>query len=140
MHDVAFSIGGFKVYWYGILLALGFYVAIPTAMARGARAGLAAEAIADLSFWIFLGAIFGARALYVASYWREDFADKPLWNILAIRGGGLVFYGGLLGSSTACIIYTWKKKLPLWKLADVFAPSIALGHAFGRLGCLMTGC
>lgn len=140
MHDVAFSIGGFQIYWYGILLALGFYIGIRTATERGARSGIAPEAVADLGFWIFVGALVGARALYIATYWREDFAGKPLWEVFALRRSGLVFYGGLIGASVACICFTQIKRLPLWKLADVFAPSIALGHAFGRLGCLMTGC
>ena len=84
--------------------------------------------------------LVGARGLYVLSYWQEDFAGRPLWQILNIRGGGLVFYGGLIGASLACILYVRLKRLPLWKIADVLAPSIALGHAFGRIGCLMNGC
>ena len=51
-----------------------------------------------------------------------------------------MFYGGLIGSCVGTIIYAWKNKLPLWKIADVMAPVIALGHGFGRIGCLMTGC
>ena len=54
--------------------------------------------------------------------------------------GGLVFYGGLIGASLATILYAWKRKMPLWKLADTLAPSISLGYFFGRLGCLMNGC
>jgi phosphatidylglycerol:prolipoprotein diacylglycerol transferase len=52
----------------------------------------------------------------------------------------LVYYGGLIGASLACILYARLKKLPLWRLADVLAPSIALGYVFGRIGCLMNGC
>jgi phosphatidylglycerol:prolipoprotein diacylglycerol transferase len=54
--------------------------------------------------------------------------------------GGLVYYGGLMGASLACILYTRIKKLPLWKVADILAPSIALGYVFGRIGCLLNGC
>jgi phosphatidylglycerol:prolipoprotein diacylglycerol transferase len=57
-----------------------------------------------------------------------------------VQKGGLVFYGGFIGACIATIIYSRIKKIKLWKLADAFAPSIALGHAFGRIGCLMTGC
>jgi phosphatidylglycerol:prolipoprotein diacylglycerol transferase len=53
---------------------------------------------------------------------------------------GLVYYGGLIGASLATIIYARRAKLVLWRLADVMAPSIPLGHAFGRVGCFMTGC
>ena len=57
-----------------------------------------------------------------------------------IQKGGLVFYGGLIGAAVACILYTRLKQLPLWKVADIMAPSIALGYVFGRIGCLMNGC
>jgi prolipoprotein diacylglyceryl transferase len=75
----------------------------------------------------------------VISYWKQDFAGQPLWEIFNIRSG-LVFYGGLIGASIGTILCTRRNKLPLWKIADILAPSIALGHAFGRIGCLMTGC
>ncbi|MDB6111572.1 MAG: prolipoprotein diacylglyceryl transferase, partial [Pedosphaera sp.] len=57
-----------------------------------------------------------------------------------VQHGGLVFYGGLIGATLAGIIYIRLKKLPLWKVADIMAPSIALGYVFGRIGCLMNGC
>ena len=111
-----------------------------TAGRRAPLSGIRSETVIDLGPWLILGTIVGARGLYVLSYWREDFASQPLWQIFNIRGGGLVFYGGLIGASLACILYVRLKKLPLWKIADLLAPSIALGHAFGRLGCLMNGC
>ncbi len=93
----------------------------------------------DLAPWILIPAIIGARALHVISYW-DDFAGKSLFHIVNIRGGGLVFYGGFIGACLGTIYYARVKKIPLWNLADALAPSVALGHAFGRLGCLMTGC
>ena len=94
----------------------------------------------DLGPWIIVGAIIGARTLYVISYWRESFANEPWWEIFMVQHGGLVFYGGLIGSSLATILYAQLKGLPLWRMADIFAPSVALGHVFGRVGCLMNGC
>jgi phosphatidylglycerol---prolipoprotein diacylglyceryl transferase len=140
MHPVAFEIGGFAIYWYGIFAALGFIAGFGTAGRRAPREGLTAEAIMNLAPWVIGGAVIGARILYVISYWKEDFANKPLWEVLMIRRSGLVFYGGLIGSCLGTIYYCASRKLPLWKVADVIAPSVALGHAFGRLGCLMTGC
>ena len=57
-----------------------------------------------------------------------------------IQHGGLVYYGGFIGAAVAGIIYILWKKMPLWKTADVLAPSIALGSVFGRTGCLLNGC
>jgi phosphatidylglycerol---prolipoprotein diacylglyceryl transferase len=140
VHSVAFELLGFTIYWYGVLAAVGFITAFGLASKRASRENLSAEAIMNLAPWIIFGAIIGARLMYVINYWNEEFAGKPLYHIITIGRSGLVFYGGLIGSCLGTIIYAWKNKLPLWKIADVMAPSIALGHGFGRIGCLMTGC
>ncbi len=140
MDPVAFSIGSFDIHWYGVFVAIGFLAGLWTAGRRGLIHGLHIEQTADLGPWIIVGALIGARSLYVISYWDDDFAGKSLLNIFKIRQGGLVFYGGFIGAVLSTILYTRLKKVPLWKIADAYAPSIALGHAFGRLGCLMTGC
>jgi len=140
VHPIAFQLGSYNVYWYGVLVALAFVIGLWTASRRSLRDGIAPEKIADLGPWLIVGAIAGSRALYVISYWREDFAGRPLWEILMTRHGGLVFYGGLIGAILACILFVRLKKLPLWKIADITAPSIALGYALGRIGCLLNGC
>lgn len=140
MHSVAFEIGGLTIYWYGILATAAFLAAFWVAGRRAPRESIAPEAIIDLAPWLIAGVIVGARAWYVAAYWKEDFAGKPFWEIFMLRRSGLVFYGGLVGASLATILYARLKKLALWKVADLLAPSIALGHAIGRVGCLMTGC
>ena len=145
MHKVAFHLGGLSIHWYGILVALGFLAGLWTASRRGLRDGVAAERIIDLGPWLMLGTIVGARTLYVISYWDTLFVEPlfpraPWTEIFMVQRGGLVFYGGLIGASLTGIIYVRAKKLPLWKLADILAPSIALGHAIGRIGCLMNGC
>jgi phosphatidylglycerol:prolipoprotein diacylglycerol transferase len=140
MHDVAFRFGNFTIYWYGILVALGFLAALWTASRRAPISGIASERVADLGPWLILGAVVGARVFFVVSYWREEFAGHPFYEVFMIRRGGLVFYGGFIGAAVAHIIFCRLKRIPLWKMADVIAPSIALGYFFGRLGCLMTGC
>ncbi|HOC56913.1 MAG TPA: prolipoprotein diacylglyceryl transferase [Verrucomicrobiota bacterium] len=140
MHPIAFEWGGLSIHWYGVMVALGFLAGLWTASRRAPRTGIAAEQILDLGPWLIVGAILGARALYVISYWRESFAGQPLWEIFAIWQGGLVYYGGLIGASLACMLYARWKKLPLWRVADIMAPSVALGYVFGRIGCLLNGC
>lgn len=140
MEQIAFKIGPLPVYWYGLLVAVGFLVGLWTASRRCVQDGLLSEAIADLGPWLLLAGIVGARLLHVVSYWREEFAGRPWWEMLPIRRAGYVFYGGLGGASLAVIFYVRAKGLPLWKVADALAPSIALGHAFGRIGCLLNGC
>jgi phosphatidylglycerol:prolipoprotein diacylglycerol transferase len=94
----------------------------------------------SLAPWIIGGAIIGARLLYVITFWNERFAGHPIYYVVTAGRDGFVFYGGLVGACLGTIIYAWKNKYPLWKIADVMAPSVALGHGFGRIGCFMTGC
>jgi phosphatidylglycerol:prolipoprotein diacylglycerol transferase len=122
------------------MVALGFVAGLWTASRRASLAGMAPEKVLDLGPWLIVGSIIGARILYVISYWNEEFAGRPLVEIFKVWRGGLVFYGGFIGACLACILYARLKKAPLWKLADVMAPSVALGSAFGRIGCLMNGC
>jgi phosphatidylglycerol:prolipoprotein diacylglycerol transferase len=122
------------------MVALAFLLGLWTASRRAPQSGINGERIVDLGPWLILGAILGARTFYVVSYWREEFAGRPISEIFMIHHGGLVFYGGLLGASLAGIIYVRVRALPLWKVADVLAPSIALGYVFGRIGCLLNGC
>jgi len=122
------------------MVALGFIAGLWTASRRGLGSGIPAEKILDIGPWLIIGSILGARALYVASYWNQEFAGRSLLEVFSIWRGGLVFYGGLVGASIACVLYARTKSVPIWKLADVLAPSIALGSVFGRLGCLLNGC
>lgn len=140
MQPIAFSIGTLTIHWYGVLVAIGFLLGLWTASRRGMLAGLTQETVMDLGPWLIVGAVVGARTLYVGMFWGQEFAGQPFWNVFKVWQGGLVYYGGLIGSSLACILYALIKKAPLWKLADVMAPSVALGQMFGRIGCLMNGC
>jgi phosphatidylglycerol---prolipoprotein diacylglyceryl transferase len=140
VHPIAFELGPFTVRWYGVMMATAFIVGLWTASRRGLREGIPAEKILDIGPWLIVGTIVGARAWHVATYWHEEFAGHPLWEIFAVWKGGLVFYGGLVGASLAGILFARYKKIPLWKLSDVLAPSIPLGYVFGRIGCFLNGC
>jgi len=140
VHPIAFHLGPLPVHWYGVMVALAFLAGLWTASRRALRENIAPERIIDLGPWLIVGAIVGARILYVITFWREEFAGKPLVEMFMVWRGGLVYYGGLVGASLGFILYARLKKLPLWKGADILAPSIALGYVFGRIGCLMNGC
>lgn len=140
MHPIALELGALKIHWYGVLLAVGFLSGLWTAARRAPLTGLTPDKISDAGIWLIIGAVLGARILFVATYWRDSFAGEPFWEVFMIQKGGLVFYGGLIGAALACILFCRRHQLALWKVADVLAPSIALGYVFGRLGCLMNGC
>src|SRR4051812_2440742 len=109
------------------MIALAFLAGLWTATRRARREKIAADKIADITLWLMAGAIIGARIAYVTTYWKEEFAGQKFSEVFAIWHGGLVYYGGLIGAILAGIIYIRWKKLPMWKTADVLAPSIALG-------------
>lgn len=142
MHPIAFHVGSIPIYWYGVMMALAFLVGLWTASRRCGRDGLNPAIVADAGMWLIIGTLIGARAFYVVTYWRDQFAtaEHPFFEIFKFRSGGLVFYGGLLGASIALMVFARLKKASLWKIADALAPSIPLGYVFGRFGCLMFGC
>jgi phosphatidylglycerol:prolipoprotein diacylglycerol transferase len=140
VHPIAFNLGSLPIRWYGVMMALAFFAGLWTAMRRARLANVSADVIADVTLWLMAGSIIGARFVYVTTYWKQEFTDQPFREVFMIQHGGLVFYGGLIGAAIAGAIYLHWKKLQVWKIADILAPSIALGSVFGRIGCLFNGC
>jgi phosphatidylglycerol:prolipoprotein diacylglycerol transferase len=138
MHPVLFHIGRLTIYSYGFMIAVGIMVGLFLARRQAAREGIDQDKIIDITFYLLLAALIGSRLLFVLMNFRE-YVDNPL-TILKIWQGGLVFYGGLLPAVAIGIWYIRRIGLPLWQITDIFAPSLALGHAFGRIGCFLAGC
>lgn len=132
---------GFPIFGYGSMLFLAFVVSTVFASRRAVREGFSENAVWDLTFWLFVSGIFGARIWFVIQY-RELFfgPGKSPWGILNLPDGGLVFYGGLIGSTIASIVFCRVRKIELLKFADVVMPAVFIGLMFGRLGCLLNGC
>jgi len=122
------------------MMALAFLAGLVTATRRARLVNVHADIIADVTLWLMVGGIVGARVVYVTTYWKTQFAGLPFSEVFMVQHGGLVYYGGLIGSTIAGLTYLTLKKAPVWKIADILAPSIALGCVFGRIGCLLNGC
>ena len=144
MHSVLFSIGGFAVHSYGLMLAVSFLFGIWLAGIRAKSTGLDAEVIPDLGFWLIIASIIGARAYYVVLHFNEFSSDiTTTFNPFAggqIGIGGLVMYGGFIGAFVAGLIFFRIKKLPFLPYADAVAPSFAIGEGITRIGCFLNGC
>lgn len=138
MHPILFKIGPLTLYSYGVFVALGFITALLVAVNQAKRHSIAKESILDLGFYILLSAIIGSRLLYVIIEYKY-YIKNPL-TIFKIWEGGLVFFGGLIFAVASAVIYAKKKSLNFYTVADTLAPSIAVGHAIGRLGCFSAGC
>jgi len=138
MHPDLFSIGPITIHTYGVMVAIGFLLGVALALKQARKEGIPPERISDLSFYLLLAAIIGSRIFYILLN-PEPYIKNPV-AILKIWEGGLVFYGGLIFAVITGVIYIKRHNLSLWQIADIFAPSIAIGHAIGRLGCFFAGC
>lgn len=132
MDPTAFSIFGFDIRWYGILIASAILIGTVLAMKEANRNGYKSDIITDLVLWTIPAALIGARLYYVLFTWGY-FSQNPI-DILNIREGGLAIHGGLIGAFSVGYLYIRKHKLSFLKLADIITPSLVLGQAIGRWG------
>jgi len=101
----------------------------------------AREHILDIGFWVFVGAMVGSRVLFIVVNWGgpDGYGADPM-RIFQIWVGGFVFYGGFIGAALAALVYCRSHRIDFRGLADIGAPLVALGHFFGRMGCMSAGC
>ena len=129
---VAFEILGREVRWYGILMSGSILLGLYISMQLAKKNNFDPEKILDLVFVVVPAAIIGSRLYYVVFKW--DYYSVHLNEIYKIWHGGLAIHGAVIGGALAAFIYTRRKNLPFWKLADFIAPSLILGQAIGRWG------
>ena len=132
------KLGPLGLSFYGLAVAAGVLAGLALLRLTAPRRGLVASKAFDFSFWMVLAGLIGARLAYVAFHWPEF--EHDLWSIPAYWRGGLMFQGGLIGAAMVSPFFIRREGLPFWPTADVLAPSLALGQALGRLGCLSAGC
>ena len=134
---------GIPIRGYGLMLLVAIVSSVQLAIVRAPKFGLDAEAVYGLAMWMSVGGIVGARLFFVIQKW-DQFPKGNLAQFLAaavnVAEGGLVVYGSLIGATIAVWLFVSRHGLPVWKTADMIAPSLLLGLAIGRLGCLMNGC
>jgi prolipoprotein diacylglyceryltransferase len=136
---------GIPVYGFGMMLFLAFLLCTWLASRRAVKAGIAPEVIQDLAIWVFVGGLLGARITYLLSQGaRPATLTDFLVDLVKIWDGGIVLYGSVLGALAAYGLAYWfvfrKQGVRTLRLADVVAPSIAVGVCLGRLGCFLNGC
>ncbi|MBN1395781.1 MAG: prolipoprotein diacylglyceryl transferase [Pirellulales bacterium] len=140
---------GLPIRGYGTMMLLAVVTATALAVWRGKRAGVEPEAIYSIVFWMLVPGIIGARVFYIVEYWPRYAAafSAPnggigpfLGNLINLTEGGLVVYGSLLGGMIGLLAIVRLRRLPLLAVCDLMAPSMALGLAIGRIGCLLNGC
>src|SRR5882724_3849362 len=123
---------GLPIYGFGLMLFLAFVLTTWVAGRRAEKAGVSKDRLQDLAIWAFVGGLLGARIVYMIQY------NRPIEEFFKIWEGGIVFYGslagGALGFTLAYFLIFRKLHVPWLRLADIIAPSLALGLALGRIG------
>lgn len=140
INPIAFHIGSWPVYWYGLMYLIGFLGGwgLLALRLRHSPRGFTQDQLSDLCFYAALGAIVGGRIGYILFYdWRVFFADPLL--IFQTWKGGMSFHGGLLGVLVALTFCARKMQKPWLSLTDFIAPVVPIGLGAGRIGNFING-
>ena len=130
--NVAFTVFGKDIYWYGIIIALGFTIAFFVGMYLAKKYAMKAETILDIVIYATPVAIVCARAYYVAFRW--DYYSKHLDEIVKIWNGGIAIYGAVIGAVIVAWIYCRVKKENFLLFADIGGIGLSIGQCVGRWG------
>lgn len=143
MHPILFRIplpfsdDGLPVYSYGFMLMVAFVAGLWVTARRAQREGVPPQMVLDLGLYVIVSGIIGARLAFIVF---DMETPRTLMEYFAIWHGGLTFQGGLFLALLVCIWFLKANQLPAGKIADIFAPGLALGVALGRIGCFLNGC
>ena len=132
---VAFTVFGKDIYWYGIIIALGFLLAVIYMMRRAPVFGLTQDDVLDEVLWAVPIGVVCARLYYCIFYW-ELYADNPI-SMLYIWEGGLAIYGGVIGGAITILVVSKVKKIRTGTMLDIAAMAVLIGQIFGRWGNFM---
>lgn len=144
MHPDIIDIGPITIHSYGVMLALAFVAGVWYIRSRSAAERIELESLLNVSYFLIIGGVIGARLAFVALHWN-DFQDNLLSIFNPFQSGqfgisGLNLYGGVIAGIGGALFYMYKKRLPLLAVFDVFAPTLGLGIAIARIGCFLNGC
>lgn len=132
---VALRVFGKDIYWYGIIIAVGFVLAVVYMMYRSKDFGVTSDDTLDLVLWTVPIGVICARLYYCIFYW-ELYADNPI-SMLYIWQGGLAIYGAVIGGTITVVIVSKVKKIRTGVFLDLASMGVLIGQIFGRWGNFM---
>lgn len=128
---------GVPLYSYGVLLTVSVIVGRMLAIRLAEQVGITRQVADRCATWTFVGAIVGARLLYVVT---NPGSFNSLFDIVACWEGGVVAYGGFLGGLAGAAAFCRSHDVALLSWADCVAPSLCVGLSLTRVGCFLGGC
>jgi phosphatidylglycerol:prolipoprotein diacylglycerol transferase len=137
VHPILFKLGPLTVHSYGLLVMIGFAAAVWWTIREAKRRDISRDQVLDITLAVFFGGLIGARGLFILL--TPGLLSHPdEW--FRVWEGGLSFHGSILGGAIAMAWATRRTGIPLVPMMDASAPGVALGYAFGRIGCFLNGC
>ena len=131
----SFEIFGKTIYFYGVLIALGFILGILYISHNSRRFGLNSDIVYDIILWIIPASIIGARAYFVL-FRLDDYISRPL-DMIKIWEGGLAIYGGVIAGALVAFLFCKKRKIPVAAMIDALIGGLLIGQIIGRWGNFM---
>ena len=133
---------GIEIPMYGLMMATAFLTVSAISFVRARKRGLQGENLIIIAAMVLAGALFGGRIMYILVTWSPEeiglMISRGEWELML--GGGIVFYGGMIGGILFAFLGSLIAKDDLRNYLDVVIPVVPLGHAIGRMGCLFAGC
>ena len=134
---IAFHIFGWPIHWYGIIIALGFLLAVFYCSRKAADYGIIPDDVIDLLIWAVPLCIIGARLYYVIFYldlYRRADGSLDFPAMIRIWDGGLAIYGGILMAILVLLVFCKVKKISFLAFADLGSLGMLIGQLVGRWG------
>lgn len=134
-----FTVFGFEIRFYGLIIALGFILGLLWACHEAKRTGQNPEAYQDFLLIMIIPTILGARLYYIIFYPERFFArgqslGQTLLAMINLRNGGLAIYGGIIGATLTGLIFVKKRKLHFPLFTDTISMGLLIGQILGRWG------
>ena len=133
----SFTVFGFTIALYGVIIGLGFFLVLILISKVAKATGQNPDTYWDVAVYIIVFSIIGARLYYVFFAW-DYYKDNPI-SILYIRNGGLAIYGGVIAGFLTAFIYCRIKKTKFLQMTDTIMCGLLLGQLIGRWGNFQTG-
>lgn len=138
MYPTLFEIGNFKLHTYGAMIIIAFLAAYALARKRAPGFGVPPAKLLDISLWTLFAGVIGARLVYIGQHW--GYYSENRHELFSLQFQGLTSFGGLIFGGLVFLLLVRRQGWDLRRMIDLVMPSYILGHAIGRIGCLLNAC